>query len=206
MLKRLLFLLLITLLAGSAMAIEEPKYTLKEKSGPFELRTYSPKIIAETLVPGSMDQASSAGFKLIADYIFGNNSARAGGSEKISMTAPVAMEPASETISMTAPVSMEQTGGHWRVYFVMPSHYSMETLPKPKNPAVTLREIPGGDYAVVRFSGLASEEKIAKKTAELMAWMNSKGLTVSGKPELARYNPPWTLPFLRRNEILVEYE
>ena len=206
MLKRYLLGLLITLLAGTAMAIEEPKYTLIEKSGPFELRSYSPKIIAETLVSGSMDQASGAGFKLIADYIFGNNSRNAGGSEKISMTAPVAMEPASEKISMTAPVSMEQSGGQWRVYFVMPSRYTLETLPKPNNPAVTLREIPGGNYAVVRFSGLAGEEKIAKKTAELKAWLASKGITPTGKPELARYNPPWTLPFLRRNEILVEYE
>ena len=188
------------------MAIEEPKYSLIEKSGPFELRSYSPKIIAETLVSGSMDEASGAGFRLIANYIFGNNSANTGGSEKISMTAPVAMEPVSEQISMTVPVSMEQTGGQWRVYFVMPGRYTLDSLPKPNNPAVTLREIPGGNYAVVRFSGLAGEEKIAKRTAELIAWMNSKGITPAGKPELARYNPPWTLPFLRRNEVLVEYK
>ena len=149
--------------AGSVMAIEEPKYTVIEKSGAFELRAYSPKIVAETLVSGPLDKASSAGFKLIADYIFGNNTSRTGGNEKISMTAPVTMEPKSEKISMTAPVSMEQTGGQWRVRFVMPSQYTLDTLPKPNNPAVTLREVPASNYAVIRFSGFAGEDKTAKK-------------------------------------------
>ena len=187
------------------MAIEEPKYTVIEKSGAFELRAYKPKIVAETLVPGSLDKASSAGFRLIADYIFGNNTSRTGENEKISMTAPVTMEPQSEKISMTAPVSMEQTGGQWRVHFVMPGQYTLETLPKPNNPAVTLREVPTSNYAVIRFSGFAGEDKIAKKAADLMTWLVSKGITPVGKPELARYNPPWTLPFFRRNEVMVAY-
>ena len=188
------------------MAIEEPKYTVIEKSEAYELRAYSPKVVAETLVSGSMDKASSAGFRLIADYIFGNNTSRTGGNEKISMTAPVTMEPKSEKISMTAPVSMEQAGGQWRVHFVMPGQYTLETLPRPNNPAVTLREVPASNYAVIRFSGLAGEDKVANKTADLMTWLDSKGITPIGKPELARYNPPWTLPFLRRNEVMVAYE
>lgn len=188
------------------MAIEEPAYRLIEKSEPFELRDYEPKIIAEVEVPGSMDKATSAGFRLLADYIFGNNSAPAGGNEKIEMTAPVGVEPRSEKISMTAPVSMERTGGQWRVWFVMPGRYTMDTIPRPNNPAVKLREIPATTYAVIRFSGFTGEEKVAKKTAELVAWMKEKGLAPIGKPELARYNPPWTLPFLRRNEIMVPHE
>ena len=205
MITRLFLGILVSFFTGSAMAIEEPKYTVIEKSGEFELRAYSPKIVAETLVPGAMDNASSAGFRLIADYIFGNNTSRTGESEKISMTAPVTMEPKSEKISMTAPVSMEQTGGQWRVHFVMPAQYTLETLPKPNNPVVTLREVPASNYAVIRFSGFAGEDKVAKKTAELMAWLDSKGIKLIGKPELARYNPPWTLPFLRRNEVMVAY-
>jgi hypothetical protein len=202
----LLFSLLIGLcFAGSAMAIEEPNFTILETSGEIELRTYSPKIVAEALVSGSMDRASSAGFRLIADYIFGNNTASTGGNQKISMTAPVTMEPKSEKISMTAPVSMEQSGGQWRVHFVMPSEYTLETLPTPNNSAVTLREVPGANYAVIRFSGFAGEQKTATKTAELMAWLDGKGITPIGKPELARYDPPWTLPFLRRNEVMVVY-
>ena len=121
------------------------------------------------------------------------------------MTAPVTMEPKSENISMTAPVSMEQTGGQWRVHFVMPSQYTLDTLPKPNNPAVTLREVPTSNYAVIRFSGFAGEDKTASKTADLIAWLDSKGIIPVGNPELARYNPPWTLPFLRRNEVMVAY-
>ena len=201
-----LFLLLVGLLfTGSAMAIEEPNYTLLKKSGEFELRAYSPKIVAETRVSGPMDKASGAGFKLIADYIFGNNTASTGGSQKISMTAPVAMESQSEKISMTAPVGMEQTAGQWRVYFVMPSEYSLDTLPQPNNPAVVLVEEPAANYAVIRFSGFAGEKKTAAKTADLMAWLNSNDITAIGQPQLARYNPPWTLPFMRRNEVMVAY-
>ncbi len=205
----------ILLFANLVMAIEEPKYTVVEKSDAFELRAYAPRVVAETLVDGSLDDASNAGFRRIADYIFGNNTARSGGKEKISMTAPVTMAPRaqqdqaesakSEKISMTAPVSMQQSAGQWRMYFVMPSQYTLSTLPTPNNPAVTLRELPASRVAVLRFSGFAGEEKTAKKTSELLAWLNSKNITPIGEPELARYNPPWTLPFLRRNEVMVAY-
>lgn len=188
------------------MAYEEPKYDVIEKSEPFELRAYKPMIIAEVLVDGSMDEAGNKGFKLIADYIFGNNKSRAGSSEKISMTVPVTMEPKPEKISMTAPVSMQETAGKWRMYFVMPSKYTMETLPVPNNAEVKLREIPAKKVAVLRFSGLAGEAKTAKKTEELLAWLDTKKIQPSSVTELARYNAPWTLPFLRRNEVLVEYQ
>lgn len=205
LMKRLIFGLLVLVSAGSAMATEEPSYTLIEQAGDFELRAYDPMIVAETEVSGPMDDASSAGFRLIADYIFGNNTSRAGGNEKISMTAPVTMEPSSEKISMTAPVSMEQIREQWRVHFVMPSQYTLDTLPKPNNPAVRLREVPASNYAVIRFSGLVGEKKRAAKTEEQLTWLDSKGITPIGQPELARYNPPWTLPFLRRNEVMVAY-
>lgn len=187
------------------MATEEPKYTVLEKSGDFELRGYASMIVAETLVDGSLNDASSVGFKRIADYIFGNNTARSGGNEKISMTTPVTMAPTSEKISMTAPVTMQQTAGQWRMYFVMPSQYTLNTLPTPNNPEVTLREVPANRVAVMRFSGLAGEEKTAEKTATLLTWLKSKQITPIASPELARYNPPWTLPFLRRNEVMVAY-
>ncbi len=205
-----LFGIFILFFSGAAMAIEEPKYTVTEKSGDFELRTYSPKIVAETLIDGSLDKASGNGFRLIADYIFGNNTSQKGRKEKISMTAPVTMaqdfdNKSSEKISMTSPVSMQQADGKWRMHFTMPSQYTIETLPIPNNPAVTLREVPAKNYAANRFSGLVGEEKTAKKTAELINWLASKNIKPIGTPELARYNPPWTLPFLRRNEVMVEY-
>lgn len=187
---RTLIAVLILLFAGMAMAIEEAKYSVIEKSNEFELRAYSPRILAETLVSGTLDEASSAGFRLIADYIFGNNTSPSGTDEKISMTAPVAAE---------------QTGKQWRVHFVMPSKYTFETIPKPNNIAVVLREVPATNYAVIRFSGFAGEDKSANKTTDLLTWLDSKGITPTGKPEIARYNPPWTIPFFRRNEIMISY-
>lgn len=204
MLLRVLSFMFLLSFSGIIMAYEEPKYDVIEKYDTFELRAYKPMIVAEALVEGSMDEASNKGFKLIADYIFGNNKSHAGGSEKISMTIPVTMEPKSEKISMTAPVSMQESAGKWRMYFVMPSKYTLETLPVPNNAEVKLRQVESKKFAVVRFSGLAGEEKVAKKTEELLAWLQAKQIKPSGAPELARYNAPWTLPFLRRNEVMVE--
>ncbi len=206
----LLFLALITtLLTPKTMAAEEPQYTVIETAqgehGTFELRAYAPMIIAETVVAGSMDDASSQGFRRIADYIFGNNTLASGDSTKIAMTAPVTMEPQSARIDMTAPVTLEKNEEDWRIHFVMPSEYSLQTLPKPNNSDVTLREVPQRQYAVVRFSGLVNETMVAEKTHALLAWIEQKNIQTTGQPELARYNPPWTLPGLRRNEIMVAY-
>lgn len=186
-----------------AMAIEEPKFKLLEKEQAFELRLYAPKVIAEVLVNGVMSEASSQGFRLIADFIFGNNTAQSGISEKISMTAPVSVKASSENIAMTAPVGLQQSENRWRVYFVMPSQYSLQTLPKPNNPQVAIKLIPGQKFAVIRFSGLVNAEKMELKLAELNEWIEQKNLKAQSSPELARYNPPWTLPFLRRNELMV---
>ena len=202
---RQILIILFLLMTHTAMAIEEPRYTVIEKSGKLELRHYSPKIIAETVVAGSMDKASSAGFRLIADFIFGNNTASDGASNKISMTAPVIIEPRSEKISMTAPATLKESAGQWRVEFVMPNQFTMRTLPTPNDKRVTIREVPAANYAVIRFSGLAREKKVATKTTELLQWLNGKSITPVSTPELARYNPPWTPPFLRRNEVLIQY-
>ena len=214
------------LLSGAAMATEEPKYTVLKQAEDFELRRYESQLVAQTWVSGDQDAASRAGFKVLADYIFGNNTAPSGESSKISMTAPVAMKfeakqsatkknGASQKITMTAPVSIKQEQQHqhqqqnddkWRVQFTMPSQYSMQTLPKPNNPDITIIEVPPQTYGVIKFSGLAGAEKVAAKTAELQSWMQMQKLTIIGTPELARYNPPWTLPFMRRNEVMIAYQ
>lgn len=204
--KVILWISILFMFSYPAMAIEEPKFKLLEKEQSFELRAYEPKLIAEVLVDGDMSEASSKGFKLIADYIFGNNTAQSGKSEKISMTAPVAVKPSAEKISMTAPVGLQQSSNGWRVYFVMPSQYTLQTLPKPNNPKVIIKQIPGQKFAVIGFSGLVGEEKMNKKQTELYEWIARKKLKALSDPELARYNPPWTLPFLRRNELMVEVE
>lgn len=190
-----------------AMATEEPKFTVTEKSGEFELRLYAPMIVAETFVQGSLSDASSSGFRLIAAYIFGANKSRTNAdSEKIAMTAPVTLEPSSTKIAMTVPVSIEKKADQWRVQFVMPSQYTLQTLPIPNNPQVHLREIPVQKFAVITFSGLVGSDKLQAKTEALLQWMRARQLVIISPPQLARYNPPWTLPFLRRNEVLIGYE
>ncbi|WP_228293141.1 SOUL family heme-binding protein [Psychrobacter sp. K31L] len=195
------------------MATEEPKYTVLSQVDDFELRRYDEQLVAQTWVSGDQDSASREGFKFLADYIFGNNTAPTGGSSKISMTAPVTMQPnskksdgESQKIAMTAPVNMQQDDGKWRVQFTMPSQYTMQTLPKPNNPNIMITEVPAQTYGVIKFSGLAGSKKVATKTEELQSWMQTENLNVTGEPELARYNPPWTLPFLRRNEVMIRYQ
>jgi len=157
---------------------------------------------ANTSLP--VNAASSKGFKNVANYIFGNNTNKVGNNQKISMTAPVIMAPQSDKIDMTTPVSLKQDNGVWEVSFVMPSKYDIGTLPAPNTNNVTLVEVPSKTYAVIRFSGLSGEKKIAKKTQTLNSWIKEQALTPKSSPKIARYNPPWTPPFMRRNEIMVE--
>lgn len=201
------------------MSTEKPSFKTIEKSRDFELRLYAPMILAETYVEGSLDRASNRGFQRLAGYIFGDNRMQSrdtgekiamtspvvveAGSQKIAMTAPVTVEASPQKIAMTAPVTVESSAGRWRVGFVMPSRYSMATLPTPNNPDVTLREIPEQKTAAIVFAGFAGEGKVKAKTEALLAWMASRGLEPVSTPQLARYDPPWTLPFFRRNEILI---
>ena len=198
-----LFLLALLFISRSVMATEEPKFTSSTQEPPFEIRLYDPNLVAEVLVEGSRDEASNKGFRLIADFIFGNNEGVQKESQKIAMTVPVTIEP--KKIAMTVPVTVDQSDEkNWRIQFVMPKEYTMETLPKPKNSLVKIREVPSKRYAVIIFSGLNNPEKIENNTQQLKAWMESKQLTAIGTPQLARYNPPWTLPPWRRNEIMIE--
>ena len=197
----------------SAMAIEEPHYDVIVSHSPFEVRHYTPTLIAQTVVDGDMDTASSKGFRLIADFIFGNNLAV--GSDqaaKIAMTAPVTVEPQSSKIAMTAPVTVEPQSSdtsvaganQWRIHFVMPSQYTLANIPKPKNSAVTLHELPRKYMVVHRYSGFNTQARVQEKTDDALAWAKQQSLKVVGTPQLSRYDPPWTLPMFRRNEIMVE--
>ncbi len=199
-----IFLAMIALtFMGVVMATEEPQFSILEKAPPFELRSYAPMILAEVKVEGDLEEASGQGFRLIAAYIFGQNQV----SEKIAMTTPVTIEgqaPKSAKIAMTSPVTIESNAGQWIVSFVMPAEYTMETLPKPLNSKVQLRQIPAIKRAVISFTGFYNENKVADRTLELEEWMKTKNLQAAGTPKFARYNPPWTLPFMRRNEIMID--
>ena len=195
--------------------VEQPAYAIESADGAIEIRRYAPMIVAEVEVSGEREAAINAGFRSIAAYIFGANvprrvtgsagPANAGG-EKIAMTAPVLQQGTaeSETIAMTAPVLQQGDGITWTVRFVMPAQYTLDTLPRPTDPAVRLREIPGKRHAAIRFSGLNTPETLVARTDELSAAIRARGLVPASAPVYAFYDPPWTLPFLRRNEVLVE--
>jgi hypothetical protein len=213
--QKLFFFFVTLTLGGAAMAVEEPKFDILIQDAKFEVRQYAPVIVAETLVDGDMDAASGKGFRAIADFIFGNNKApRSEGSSKIAMTAPVTLEPQGQAskIAMTAPVTVQPVSDEaslmgaqrWRVQFVMPSQYTLATLPKPNNDAVSLREVPAKSVAVAKYSGFNTESRIQDETQALLAWMQTRKLVAAGSAQLARYDPPWTLPMWRRNEIHIE--
>jgi hypothetical protein len=179
--------------------VEQPEFQVVEKHDNIEIRDYAPMIVAETEVSGERDKAIGKGFRTIAAYIFGDNTS----AKKVAMTAPVTQQ-GSEKIAMTAPVTQQGDGHTWQVRFVMPSSYTMESLPKPNNPAVKLREIEGKRFAVITFSGLAGEKSLKRHTEELNWFLSANNLKTLSGLTYAFYNPPWTLPFLRRNEVMVE--
>lgn len=186
--------------AGPIMSrVEQPKYKVTASDGAIETRTYGPVIAAEVEVKGERKAAIQEGFRLIAAYIFGANKPNA----KIAMTAPVQQQ-STQKIAMTAPVTQQTDGNKWMVRFIMPTGWTMETLPTPNDKRVTLQPVPEKRMVAIRFSGTPNDSVIASKTDELRRYALEHKLTTVGEPLLAFYNPPWTLPFLRRNEIMLE--
>ena len=198
----LLIPLLILSITGNVMATEEAKYAVLEKDGHFELRQYEPCIVAETLVDGDFDEVGNAGFRRLFRYISGDNQTKL----PISMTAPVTQEMRSEKISMTAPVTQQKTGNDWSIAFVMPAEYRMDTLPIPTDARITLRAIPARLVAVITYSGTWSKSRYEEHKALLDNMMSKRKLKAAGEYIYARYNPPFTPWFMRRNEVLVPVE
>jgi hypothetical protein len=171
-----------------AQTVSEPPYTLVKNEPPFEVRDYGVLTVAETLIEGNFDIAGSQGFRRVAGYIFGKNQNAQGESEKI---------------AMTAPVTMEAQNQQWRMHFVMPQGMTLVNLPKPIDASVQLREVPAQRMAAVRFSGLTTAASIERQTLLLKDWLGRNNLAYEDRPQLARYNDPFTLPWNRRNEILI---
>ena len=187
---------------GAALAVEEPAFRTVLQDGAVEIRDYPALVVAEVTVTGGQKEAASEGFRILAGYIFGGNKRK----QSIAMTAPVAQSRSSEKIAMTAPVAQTQSAGHWVVRFTMPSGYGLETLPEPNDARVHLRATSPARFAVIRFSGLAGPDDVAAKTDDLMTWIQRRHLRPVGPASLAQYNPPWTLWFLRRNEVMIPIE
>ncbi|ALC15546.1 SOUL heme-binding protein [Desulfuromonas soudanensis] len=182
-----------------AMATEEAPYTVLKTDHIFELREYPPQILAEIIVEGELEDAGSKAFRPLFRYISGDNRSRG----KIAMTAPVSQEQLGEKISMTAPVSQQRVQGKWAVSFMMPPSYTLETLPVPDDPDIKLRQVPARQVATVRYSGFWSEKKYQLYKEKLEKWIKDNRFTVTGEPVWARYNPPFTPWFMRRNEIQI---
>jgi len=176
----------VLLLGRQAMAsdIEEPSFSRVHAYEEFEVRDYAPHVIAQTKLSGSYRESLGAGFRRLANFIFGGNTSGA-------------------SIAMTAPVGSMSTGQGWTVTFSMPSAYTMQTLPRPRDGRVELVEVPARRVAVLKFSGWVSHDKMQAKEKLLREQLAREGLRATGPAVLAQYNPPWTLPFLRRNEILI---
>ncbi len=201
-------LLLVTslMLAGCSVlgrrTSAEPPYKVVAEEGEIEIRHYEAMIVAETVVEGGYGQSSGTAFSRLAGYIFGKNRSQ----QKLPMTAPVLQEAASEKLPMTAPVIQEKQGTGWVMAFVMPEGSTMESLPLPLDPAVTLRAIPAKKVGVIRYSGLHSESNLKSYAAKLTLWLQQKGYRTLSQPRTASYDPPWTIPFLRRNEVQIDIE
>ncbi len=214
---------------GNNGDVKEPPYTTVMESGDFEIRRYAPMILAQTTVTGDWDKASSKAFRPLFKYIDGNNSTRTkvamtspvfsekassekASSEKIPMTSPVFMEDADDAdstkIPMTAPVFMDgnknAASKTWTMSFVMPADFTLQNTPRPLNPAVNIVEQPAKKYAVLTYNDVANVENRTRKAAELLDWVRTQELTPVSKVTYAGYNPPFTLPAFRRNEVLIE--
>ena len=190
---------------GTAMAYEEPEYELVAQYPDFELRQYKPYIVAETVVTGSFREVGNEGFRILFAYISGEN--RNG--IEIPMTAPVEQKPVKDAgikIAMTAPVIQSPSpddNDTSTISFVMPSSFTMETLPEPLDPRVTLRKVGGKRVAARFYKGSWSEKRYQDNETRLLQALEDGGLTISGQPVFAGYNSPVTPWFLRRNEVLV---
>ncbi|MBC7610858.1 MAG: heme-binding protein [Polaromonas sp.] len=182
-------------------AIEEPTYTVIQTADVFEVRQYASYLVAEVVVPGPAADAGSQGFSLLGGYIFGKNK----GERKLEMTAPVtqtSIEPSAPVkLDMTAPVTQAAAPGGFLVQFVMPKGYTLATLPEPLDARVKLREVHGNRVAVIRFSGSWSQNLYIEKLELLKSALIKAGIATQGEPISSRYNSPFSLPFMRRNEI-----
>jgi len=179
---------------------EQQEYRVLKSRGVVELREYAPCVVADVVTSGSAEQAGSAAFRPLFEYISGANR----GAEPLEMTAPVIQQPTSERLAMSAPVIQEASGAdEWIVSFVLPGGRSVSEYPIPTNSRVSLRAVPGETAAAIRWSGRWTPLNIARRSEDLRRVMAEAGWQESGEPRWARFDPPWKPPFARRNEIVI---
>lgn len=193
---------------GAAMSIEEPAFTVDLKAEHYEIRKYSANIVAETKIESEFEDAGNRAFRILASYIFGNNTSKS----KIAMAAPVTQkvsnepisQPTSEKVSMTAPVSQVKTTGGYLVQFAMPNQYTLDSVPKPNDLRVKIIQVPECKMAVYKYSGSWSQSRFEDNLKEFKSDLAKDKILTIGEPIFARFNSPYQLWFLRRNEIWLQ--
>ena len=196
---------------GVRSGTPQPAYTVVGHVGAVELRDYGQRLAADISAPGSEIEARSAGFRRLAAYIFGANTRPGGGSGSIAMTAPVEQKAGQSSggqqVAMTAPVAQARAGAAgWTIRFFLPADMTLASAPQPRDAAIRLVEVPGARMAVLRFSGTPGVEAVARQRARLLAALADSAWKPAGEPVAWFYDPPWTLPWLRRNEVAVLVE
>jgi len=195
--RQILFLITLAAMPLLSHAIEEPDYEVIRRFDNVEVRRYAPYVVAEVVLDTPADEAGNKAFPILAGYIVGKNK----GEKTFAMTAPVTQTAAPIRMDMTAPVTQAATAGGMRVQFVLPKGVTLATAPEPIDPRVQLREVPAGSWAVIRYSGTWSQSNYLEHLEQLRAAVQAEGVATQGEPVLARYNPPFTPWFMRRNEI-----
>jgi hypothetical protein len=190
------------MLCSCRTGVEQAKYTVIEKEGKFEVRSYKEQIIAETLVDADFKEAGNVAFGKLFDYISGDNRKKM----KISMTSPVSQKKTSEKIRMTSPVTQRSSEGKYAVSFLMPDKYTIETVPEPLDPSIVIREVGARKIAAVTYSGSWSTKNYDKNELALRGFIKAKNLRAAASPIWARYDPPFQLWFFKKNEILIPVE
>lgn len=181
---------------------EQPDFHTLFAEGPFELRLYPELLIAETTISGDYKTSSDQSFRRLAGFIFGNNTRK----ENVAMTTPVYQETASESIAMTIPVFQEADSQAWRMSFIMPRNYQLDTLPQPLDSSIDIKKLHPRKVAVMTYSGSLNQDSINDHATQLIAWLSTRSINMISKPKSAAYDPPWTIPNLRHNEIHIDVE
>ena len=205
--KKLLFVVLISISMASCTFFgirnsEQAQYKTLLEDGDIQVRLYSEVITAYVTSTGNYKESSNQAFRQLADYIFGNNTSQ----QDIAMTTPVIQQQVDEKIAMTVPVYQQQKQDEWQMSFVLPAKYTMETIPLPNNENITLERVAEKKVAAIRYSGFITQEKIDEHAEKLQQWLTAKKYNIKSAAYSAAYDPPWTIPFLRRNEVLIDIE
>jgi hypothetical protein len=190
----------LSLFGATAMAIESPDYRVLDSEGAFELREYPSYLIAETEVESGFMNAGNVAFGRLFRYISGANVSQA----RIAMTAPVEQASvAGERIAMTAPVEQVSVGTAYRVGFIVPRQYNLDTVPQPTDSRVKIRQVPPRRVAVWRYSGRWTEENFREHEQLLRGALRDRGIAVDNDMPaiIARYDAPFMPWFMRRNEV-----